>query len=318
MDVIAPMAGRPHVVLQATRERSPLDIPAEALMALFRHHGALLLRGFGADLGNFHAFTSQFCAGSVFNESPDRLQLSAEHNIQSVNGGTLPFPLHPELSREPWKPDVCFFACIEPPRALGATTVCDGVALAAALPSALHAEFAKRRLRYIQGVTPDHLQFWLGTATPSEAQLAAPPAHCPYDFTRIDGHLVRSFTRPVLHRPMFTDSPAWGNFLLFSYFFNRVRGFPSFDDGQFVPDAWLEIVRATGDRLTAAIEWQAGDMLMLDNSRFLHGRTAVVDNDDRLIASYFGYLKDALVNPEEPADPLWRRTDFRPPQRRVA
>ncbi|PZN93856.1 MAG: hypothetical protein DCF31_11180 [Alphaproteobacteria bacterium] len=83
-------------------------------------------------------------------------------------------------------------------------------------------------------------------------------------------------------------------------------------------DAWLEIVQATGDRLTAAIDWQAGDMLMLDNSRVFHDRTAVIGNDGRLIASYFGYLKNAPVNPEEPADPLWRRTDFRPLQRRFA
>lgn len=77
-------------------------------------------------------------------------------------------------------------------------------------------------------------------------------------------------------------------------------------------------MQATGDRLTAAIDWQAGDMLMLDNSRVFHDRTAVIGNDGRLIASYFGYLKNAPVNPEEPADPLWRRTDFRPLQRRFA
>ncbi len=318
MDVIAPVAGRPYVMVQATGEASPLTVAPELLLALYKQHGALLLRGFGTTVATLHAFTAQFCSGSVFNESPDRLQLDPEHNIQSVNGGTLSFPLHPELSREPWKPDVCFFACIVPPRALGQTTICDGVELARQLPPALHAEFARRRLRYIQGTTPEHLLFWLGTSTPTDAQLAAPPPQCPYSFARIAGRLVRMFTRPALHRPMFTDAPAWGNFLLFSYFFNRVRGFPSFDDGRYVPDDWLETVRAVGETLTVPIAWQAGDLLMLDNSRFLHGRTAVVENDNRLIASYFGYLKDAPLNPEEPADPLWRRTDFRPPQPRRA
>lgn len=317
MDVIAPGPGRPYALLQATTETSPLDTSADTVMALFKAHGALLLRGFRTDIGNLHAFTGQFCSGSVFNESPDRLTLDAQHNIQSVNTGTLPFPLHPELSREPWKPDVCFFACIVPPRALGATTVCDGVELVRRLPPALRDQLAARRLRYIQPVSANILEFWLGTPTPTEAQLASPPPHCPYSFGRFEGHLVRIFTRPALHLPMFTAAPAFGNFLLFSYFYNRVRGYPSFEDGTFVPTEWLEIIKATGDALTAAIAWQAGDLLMLDNSRFLHGRTAVVEDDVRLIASYFGYLKDAPINPEEPAEPLWRRSDFRPPLRQA-
>jgi len=63
----------------------------------------------------------------------------------------------------------------------------------------------------------------------------------------------------------------------------------------------------------AAVNWQRGDLLILDNSRFMHGRTAVLPADGRLIASFFGYLKDAPRNREEPANPRWRRGNFRPP-----
>jgi hypothetical protein len=54
---------------------------------------------------------------------------------------------------------------------------------------------------------------------------------------------------------------------------------------------------------------------MLDNSRFMHGRTAIRDTAERQIATFFGYLGFAPVNPEEPADPLWRKADFCPPGR---
>ena len=57
---------------------------------------------------------------------------------------------------------------------------------------------------------------------------------------------------------------------------------------------------------------------MLDNTRFMHGRTAVVPGDPRLIASFFGYLKFALPDLEEPADPIWRLGVFRPPVRRTS
>jgi len=318
MEVIAPATCRPYVTLQSTVETSPMDVEEAEIMRLFKEHGALLLRGFGVEIESLSAFTDQFCSGSVFNESPDRLLLDADHNIQSVNSGTSAFPLHPELSREPWKPDVCFFACLIPPRALGATTICDGVELVRQLPDAVRKGFEGRRLRYVQAASPEIFQFWLGTTAPTDAERATPPPHCPYDFDRYGDHDVRIFSRPALHRPMFTESLAFGNFLLFSFYFNRMRGFPSFDDGQFVPDEWLEIVKSTGESLTAAIEWQEGDLLMLDNSRFMHGRTAVIENDNRMIASYFGYLKDAPVNPEEPVDPPWRSSTFCPPSRRIA
>ena len=52
---------------------------------------------------------------------------------------------------------------------------------------------------------------------------------------------------------------------------------------------------------------------MLDNTRFMHGRTAITDPGERLIATFFGYLNFALPDPEEPADAPWRRADFYPP-----
>jgi alpha-ketoglutarate-dependent taurine dioxygenase len=317
MQITLPRPGQPHVLLCADGETSPLAVPPEQVMALLKAHGAILLRGFGTSVATLSEFAAQFCSGTVFNESPDRQLLDAARNIQSVNGGCDPFPLHPELSREPWKPDVCFFACMQPPVAMGATTICDGVALAEALPPPLRAAFAARRLAYVQPAPPAILQHWLGTPTPDAARLAAPPADCPYHFATVGGQPARIFTRPVLHRPMFCDALAWGNFLLFSRYYNNRLGFPVFDNGEPVPDAWLEVVRETGDRLSVAIEWQAGDLLLLDNSRFMHGRTAVLPDDGRLIASQFGYLRDALRNPEEPADPPWRRGNFVPPNPRA-
>ena len=250
---------------------------------------------------------------SVFNDSRNRTRLGETQDVQTVNLGTRPFPLHPELSREPWKPDSCFFYCLTPPSRGGATTICDGVAVVRALPPELRQAMAVRRIKYMMPTNAGILEYWLGTAHPSPAQMANPPAHCPYLFEEFHGQIVRSFTRPLLHRPMFTDELAFGNFLLFARYLRGVRNFPLLDDGSIVPDEWVEAVKQVSDTLTVAIEWQAGDLLVLDNSRFMHGRTEVVPDDQRLIATYFGYLPSAPVNPEEPADPLWRKPGFVPP-----
>ena len=127
------------------------------------------------------------------------------------------------------------------------------------------------------------------------------------------GQLARIFSRPLLHRPMFTDRLAFGNFLLFARYMRGVRSFPLLDDGSIVPDEWVEAVKRVSDDLTVAMDWREDDLLMLDNSRFMHGRTEVTANDARLIATYFGYLRDAPVNSEEPEDPVWRKPGFVPP-----
>ena len=291
-----------------------MQLDPDAVMAQFQAHGALLLRGFGADLEQFHAFAKLFSRTAVVNESPGRTALDPTKSLYSVDGGTNAFALHPELSREPWKPDLALFACLSEPGSGGQTTVCDGIALANALPDEVRRGLEGRRLIYLKGVWPELLQFWLGTATPDDALLRNPPPHCPYKFMRLnDGRIARYFSRPALHQPMFADALAFGNFLLFARFNNGRGDFPLLDDMRPVPEAWLQAIKAAGDRLTYAIDWQQGDVVMLDNTRFMHGRTAITDPAARQIATYFGYLDQAIPNPEEPADAIWRRADFDPP-----
>jgi alpha-ketoglutarate-dependent taurine dioxygenase len=315
MPVIAlPTPGQPHVVIEASGEASPLDLDREALIALFKTHGALLLRGFGAHRDHFGLFARQFCRTSVINDSPGRQPIDDANNVHSVDGGTAAFNLHAELAREPWKPDAAFFGCFSSPSRGGLTTICDGTALVAALPTAVREGLADRRLLHIQRTWPALLDFWLGTDQPDDGQLAAPPPDCPYGFGRTPHGILRHFSRPAFHTPMFTKRAAFGSFLLFARFNNNRSDFPVLDNGQPVPEAWLQALKSTGDSLSAEIAWHVGDILMLDNSRFMHGRTAILDAQERLIATYFGYLDFAPVNPEEPPNPRWRQADFRAPK----
>ncbi len=312
--VTLPEPACPLVTIETDGESGLGALDRAELIALYQAHGALLLRGFEVDLGEFGRFARSFCPTAVLNESPGRAALDAAGVIQSVNLGDDPFPLHPELSREPWKPDAAFFACMSPPSAGGETTICDGIELVRALPAAVRAGLAERRLVYPMPTWPGLLAFWLGTAAPDDALLAHPPAHCPYSFRRTaEGTIARLFSRPALHRPMFAEGPAFGNFLLFARFHNGRGDFPLLDDYTPVPEDWLQAIKSAGDALEYAVPWREGDLLMLDNTRFMHGRRAILDPAERRIATFFGYLADAPVNPEEPPGALWRKRDFAPP-----
>ncbi|VWX46968.1 TauD/TfdA family dioxygenase [Novosphingobium sp. 9U] len=311
--VSLPEPGRPYVLIQPSETRDILAVDRDEVVALYKAHGALLLRGFATDVEAFGRFARQFCPTSVINESPGRRVLDAERNVLTVDGGAGAFNFHPELSREPWKPDAAFFGCLSAPRAGGATTICDGVELVRALPTEVRQGLEGRRLLYIKPTWPGLLEFWLGTPTPTDAQLLSPPENCPYFFRKLHGEIVRIFTRPALHWPMFSDQPAFGNFLLFARFNNRRPDFPLLDDGRPVPEPWLQAIRATAERVGVAVDWRKGDLLMLDNTRFMHGRTAITDPGERLIATFFGYVGFAERDPEEPPQPLWRQRDFMPP-----
>jgi alpha-ketoglutarate-dependent taurine dioxygenase len=308
-----PKPGQPHALVEAAGERSILDLDVEAIIRLYKERGALLFRGFGADAGQFREFAWQFCATAVFNESPGRQPIEPEYNIHTVDGGVREFALHPELSREPWKPDLAMFACFSAPSRGGETVICDGVELVRHLPEAVRNGLAGRRLLHIKPTWPSLLEYWLGTPDPTDAQMAVPPPDCPFTFHRVHGDIVRVFTRPALHKPMFIDVPAFGNFLLFARFNNGSANYPVLDDGHPVPEAWLQAVKATGDRLKVPVRWQPGDVLMLDNTRFMHGRNAIIDPGERLIATFFGYVRFALPDADEPHDARWRRPGFRHP-----
>lgn len=309
-----PAAGQPHVIIVRDGEAGVLDIDRATIVDLYKTDGALLFRGFDIDVAQFRDFAQRFCSTSVVNESPGRQPVDPVAHIFTVDAGTQAFPLHPELSREPWKPDVAFFGCVSAPSEGGQTTICDGIALAQAMPPALRQDLACRRLLYIQSTWPSLLKFWLGTDTPTDAQLASPPPGCPYRFRRFPQGIARIFTRPALHKPMFADAPAFGNFLLFARALGR-NDSVVLDDGRPMAEEWVQIISATAERLTVPIDWKSGDLLMLDNTRFMHGRTEITDPAERSIMSYFGYLSFAIPDPEEPPNAIWRRENFDPPRR---
>jgi len=309
--LIPPNPATPYATF--TANGGSLDaIPESELIDAYKRFGAILLRGFEVDLNSFRDLTKRLCTGSVFNESPGREVIDREQNIQTVNLGSEPFPLHPELSREPWKPDICFFWCMQPPTNGGETTVCDGVEIARRLPPPVKDALAGRQLRYRQIATPTECAFWLGSENPGDAALANPPAHCPYTFERANGKIHRAFLVPALHKPMFTDELAFGNFLLFARYLQRLRIFPTFENGELVPDDLLAQVKAVSDQLETPVPWRAGDVVILDNTRFMHGRRAITDVCERRIATFFGYVRFAEVSAPEGQFP-WRAASFKPP-----
>ncbi len=294
------------VLSPSTSDKSLLSIDQELVQEAYKSYGALLFRGFDLDTESFRQLTSQYCTHAVFNESPGRETVDAGSVIQTVNKGEEPFPLHPELSREPWKPDVCWFGCLTPPASQGQTTICDGTKIVRKLPKNMLEELTNSRLRYRRLTSPEEVQYWLKGDDLSDAALQAPPEDCPFTFERHNGNLFRSFSAPMLHKTMFSKELCFGNFLLFNRFLNNDFSYPTYEDGTLVPRKLTNVIKIVGDACLVAVKWQAGDVLMLDNTRFMHGRRGIRDASQRRILTYFGFLNFAVPCEQEGPNPRWR------------
>ena len=292
--------------------RSLTDVEVDRVRADIEQHGAVLLRGFETDIDKFAALGSRLCTSASYNESPNRELLHEEGAVQTVNLGSDPFPLHPELSREPWRPDLAMFGCIEPPEVGGQTNICDGIAIARNLPPEVRAQLEKGTLFYIRPASPEVLEFWLGTRSPSDELLANPPSSCPYWFRRRQDRVLRGFTRPALEPTLFQNEGAFVNFILFARDYMRMQRFPLMD-GKLIPDELVDQIRSVARSQTYSHSWQQNDVVLLDNSRFMHGRKAIANPEGRRIATYFGYLKGVTRPGIEPDNPIWRRETFVPP-----
>ena len=287
-----------------------LTVDESLIRENYKKHGAVLFRGFDFDIDILGSMTRKFCSAAAFNRSGDREVLDENSRIQTVNLGVKEFPLHPELSREPWKPDVCFFGSLKDQAEGGETIICDGVELVKRMSPEILEALESRRLLYKQPLRLDELPLWLNTDDPSDDQLQNPPGHCPFSFSVASTKaIIRRFSRPALHTPMFSEKLAFGNFLFFAWYGLGVRNFPTFEDGSNVPVSLLDKIKKISDEITYPIAWQKNDMIMIDNTRFMHGRRRVLNPTSRLIATYFGYLNFAVPDSEEPENAIWRDPD---------
>ncbi len=282
------------------------DLPRDSIIRLYKKHGAILFSGFPFDLDAFRNLTRRFCTHAIVNLSGGREIVDLENNIRTVDPGDEPFPLHPELAREPWKPDVCFFACEKAPTSGGQTIFCDGVEVVRALPRRVRSALFRRKLRYTVPATRQEVKFWLKKDAPGPDDLRHPPEDCPFEFVEIMGVVHRSYVAPVFHRPMFHDGLAFGNFLLFSRYLHNNRSFPCFEDGSMVPDELVDPIQKTAEKLAIRRAWRLGDILLLDNTRFMHARTAVDKSSDRRILTFFGYLNFADTKRDLIPNARWR------------
>ena len=281
------------------RGRGPGHLDVGEAVAALRAHGFVLLRGFARGASDFEAITRRFSRRFLVHGNVNRAFVSEDGSTQAVDAGLHPLPLHSEMSYGPFYPDSMWFFCAVPPRTGGETTVCDGVALFDALAAASREYFRAHRLRYRHRYPPKAWQQGLKTTTRGlaalkltiGARLYRKRGDYRFHFDR-EEHLCVDYVTSALV-PLRDGRHAFANSLEISYLPQVISlrgGSVTLEDGAPVSEAVLTDVARAADEAGLRIGWQAGDIVMIDNARTMHGRVAL-EPDDRKILVRLGSRK---------------------------
>jgi Taurine catabolism dioxygenase TauD, TfdA family len=282
------------------KPRSPGEIPvivatdpADDLLATdrtmvlsqFTDCGALLFRSFRVGIDKFQAIVTAYSGNRISYPGRRRSAVSGDRKVQTVSAGLHSIPLHSELSHTPFRPDICWFYCVRAPGQGSQTTLCDGAELAARLPDPVRDLLDGRLLRYSRTRPIGYLEQLLGTTDRAavRAILSSPAGRC----YRVHGDRVRQdFLTPALGCGKFVQVPVFANNILHNFRRGRPMHYPTFEDGGIIPEALIVQIRQIARRCTLEIEWRDEDVLMFDNTRFMHGRRPIVD-PNRIIWTQF-------------------------------
>lgn len=278
MFIIEPLgAGSAGKVMRATSGRTNLrDLPLEPALEVLRESGALLFRGFGPEPGDFAAFTDRFSSSTLgrLHMAQNRREVAGDADTSTVNLGMQHVGPHAELGYSPRRPDLLWFSCVRPSAAGGETTLFDGIKVWERLPDPLREKFAASDLLYsFEAAGPDDWPLFTGVPADRDRTLELLAAERGVSYTLGNGDTLDIRYRVSAAEPSrFQGAPAFSNSIIPS-----ISGGVSFADGTPVLSSdRLSILRVCDD-LATPVDWRKGDVIVIDNSRMMHGRLPFSD-----------------------------------------
>ena len=267
----------------------------DALRALVAEHGSVLVRGL--DLRDAAEITAVFrrLATTLMTEKEAfaRRQLYADGVYSSATWpAKQPMCMHHELSYTLEVPGLLLFACLSAPARGGATAVSDSPTVLNALPAELVARFERDGWLLTRSYN-DEIGATVAEAFGTEDRSAV-ESYCRANAIEFewqpDGGL-RTWQRrsAVVHHPI-TGQRCWFNQIAFlnewtidpevrEYLVDMygAEGLPfntHFGNGDPIGEDVVQLLNQVYEENTVREQWQAGDLMLVDNIRTAHSREA--------------------------------------------
>lgn len=267
--------------------------------------GAVVVRGTPFDLNGFERFTLQFCQRfHIPATRAAKRQQGGDNYSTEVYRDNYTLFAHAEGTYKPYPapPEICFFLCVTPPSAPGGeTTLFDGVEFYKRMPRDLRERFEKSGVTYEMRWDRQRWQdeFEIADVNTLEALLKTLPS-VRYAFEGEELHLfytTNAITRSRKGLPVFANAmlahlprithPRYEGKGAYCKASNRVY-FGT--DGEAIGDDIINALIDVQDEIVYPHRWEKGDIVILDNTRWMHGRTLTEYDCERVLVSRFGWF----------------------------
>lgn len=272
------------------------DLDRDRIIDLLKHSGAIMFSGFGATRTEFDAFTDtisddymDYKGGGYVRKTvgggagEGKALLSTRYDHGREKQMTFGLPLHGEMYYTDSRPAALWFLCVRPADADGQTTACDGAEVYRRLPQEWKDLLHARRLMFLRVYRDGEWQKIYQTEDADEAVAFATGNGITVEFDTAERTMRTKYLVHGVLPTRWGGHTAYINNLLTVYMQMQMgRGDTStvwFEDGTAIPDALMEDVKRIQDEVIVDLDWKAGDLALLDNSRALHGRRAFEDTD---------------------------------------
>lgn len=280
--IVEPLGSSSGLILtKEDSDGSVFDLPSDELKRLFKQAGVLLFRGFDVGPLDMKRFAGRL--SSRFNRDRLRPQVDGSGGlVQLVNEGIGYAEAHSEQANSPFRPDAIWFCCETPPDSGGETFVVDGVRVWNDLDEDLKSLFATKKIRFFQRYAPERWKLFLGPdSTLDDVRRSLDAQEGVTYHVADDDSVYLEYVCGAVVKTKYGQEDAFVNSLLTERE-NTLGDLMSFEDGTPITSAIAKRVKSTMERATETIAWEPGDLAMIDNTRFLHGRNAFTDRRRRI------------------------------------
>lgn len=256
-------------------------------------HGAVLFRGFAVDSVEKFAAVADRVADARLNytyRSTPRTSLGGGVFTATEFPQSQEIPLHCENAYQRDWPMLVAFCCLQPASAGGATPIASMRHATRAIGESLVDEFEQRRVKYVRHYRPyvdlpwetvfqtsdkdEVARFcdgagieheWLDEETLRTGQVCQGAARHP-----VTGEKLFFNQAHLFHVSSLGEDTAQSMIEMFGA--DRLPRQSFFGDGSEIPADTLQAVRDGLNRQAYDVAWERGDVLLLDNMQFAHGR----------------------------------------------
>jgi len=282
-----------------TLSRCDPDVVRETL----KEQGALIVRA-ASSLSDFEALSNHLMTPMVHHSTSTTIERDVVNNdgtTSTVNKGMDYIPLHREGSYAPGCPDILMLYCVKPADAGGKTTLCDGVELLSSLPPPIQHFVNEAVLKWSWSATPERWMATLGVDSKDAAvaklnKIKLSLASWEKLEANFNGDVLEGVFQTLCVIPTSGGKRSFCNSLLI-YHYRKATAYypknsytPSLGDGSPFPPDMLEEIAGYAETRTHSVYWKAKNILLFDNSRYMHGRTGFTDPERRILVR-MGHVK---------------------------